>query len=89
MRRSRTLSTETFIINAKKVHGDKYDYTKVNWIDHKSKVIIVCPQHGIFSQSPTTHLNGSGCRDCGYIKNSKREPKENIFLKNQYSGVVI
>jgi hypothetical protein len=72
MRRSRTISTETFIINAKRVHGDKYDYTKVNWIDHKSKVIIVCPQHGMFSQSPTTHLNGSGCRDCGYIKNSKK-----------------
>jgi len=61
----RTLTTEEFIEKAKKVHGDKYDYSKLVYIDRWTKVKIICPIHGEFKQAPYAHLNGSGCRKCG------------------------
>ena len=59
------LTTEQFIEKARKVHGDKYDYSKVKYIDNKTKVCIICPIHGEFWQKPSTHLQGSGCNLCG------------------------
>ena len=50
-----------FIENAKKIHGDKYDYSKVKYIDSKTSVEIICPKHGEFLQSPRVHLRGGGC----------------------------
>lgn len=63
----------SFIEGAKKIHGDKYDYSKVNYINNKSKVDIVCPDHGIFKQSPNMHISKkSGCPKCyGRNKNTK------------------
>lgn len=58
--------TQSFIEKAKTVHGDKYDYSKVLYIKQKDKVIIVCPEHGDFEQTPGNHLNGQGCKVCGY-----------------------
>ena len=58
-------STDEFIDNAKKIHGDKYDYSKVYYVNNKTKVKIICPIHGEFEQKPNTHLNGSGCYFCG------------------------
>ena len=57
-------TTETFIEKAKKVHGDKYDYSKVNYINSQTKVCIICPEHGEFWQRPNNHLNGWGCSKC-------------------------
>lgn len=57
-------TTEEFIKQARKIHGDKYDYSKTNYITSKFKVIITCPIHGDFIQSPTNHLKG-GCVKCG------------------------
>ena len=54
--------TVRFIENAKKVHGDKYDYSKVQYVDSDTKVCIVCPIHGEFEQFPGNHLRGYGCR---------------------------
>lgn len=66
--------TEEFIIKAKKVHGDKYDYSKVNYIKSSQKVCIICPEHGEFLQTPNNHLTGYQCKKCGRkqatIKNS-------------------
>ena len=42
---SRKLTNEQFIEKAKKVHSDKYDYSKVEYIDSKTKVCIICPEH--------------------------------------------
>ena len=56
--------TEVFIKKAKKVHGDKYDYSKVNYVDARTKVCIICPKHGEFWQSPSNHLSGFGCEQC-------------------------
>jgi hypothetical protein len=53
---------------ARAKHGEKYDYSKVKFRGLKSKVSIVCPEHGIFMQSPEKHYEGNGCPECGRIK---------------------
>ena len=54
---SKRLTTEQFIIKAKLVHGDKYDYSKVEYINANTKVCIICPVHGEFWQKPSNHIN--------------------------------
>lgn len=61
---SNPYSTEDFITSAKKVHGNKYDYSKVDYNNTKSKVEIICKKHGSFWQSAEGHLNGYGCKKC-------------------------
>lgn len=63
---ARKITTNEFINNAKKIHGDKYDYSNVNYIIYKIKVDIICPIHGKFNQSPNGHLQGHGCPKCSY-----------------------
>lgn len=58
------LTTEEFIEKAKLVHKDKYDYSKVNYIDSHTKVTISCTKHGDFDQTPSNHLYGYGCPHC-------------------------
>lgn len=60
-----TKTTEQYIEEARIVHGDKYDYSKVEYKNTNSNVIIICPLHGSFSQRTDHHLNGSGCNLCG------------------------
>lgn len=68
---------EQFIADAKAVHGDKYDYSKTNYINVDNNVIIICPTHGEFSISPNNHIrsNGHGCRQCVFddLRSSKEE----------------
>ena len=59
------VTTEQFIQKARKIHGNKYDYSKVNYINAHTKVCIICPKHGEFWQSPHDHLNTQGCNKCG------------------------
>ena len=58
------LNTEEFIKRARQVHGDKYDYSKVEYIKANQKVCIICPEHGEFWQTPNKHLGGAGCPKC-------------------------
>lgn len=46
------------------IHGDKYDYSLVNYKDYITKVEIICLKHGIFKQSPAGHISGKGCPKC-------------------------
>jgi len=63
------LNTQEFISRAIDVHGNKYDYSKVEYIQSKSKVKIICPEHGAFEQTPIEHMRGKGCKYCsGNIK---------------------
>ena len=62
---SRKKTREKVIEAFRKVHGDKYDYALVEYIDNKTKVKIRCKEHGEFEQSPVNHLMGKGCPDCG------------------------
>ena len=53
--------TENFINKAKKIHGDKYDYSKVEYVNNHTKVCVICPKHGEFWQRPKPHLSKHGC----------------------------
>lgn len=74
-------TTEQFIAEAKAVHGDKYDYSKVEYKNNKTKVCIICPIHGWFLQVPKDHLDGIGCKKCGVERRAKaRRLNTNIFI---------
>lgn len=64
---------EEFIEKARKVHGDKYDYSKVVYVNNRTPVCIICPIHGEFWQTPNTHLHGGGCPKCSGNVNFTQE----------------
>lgn len=68
---------ERFIQIANNLHSNKYDYSKINYINNFTKVIIICPIHGEFQQTPQGHLKSCGCRSCGY-KNRYIPRKDNL-----------
>lgn len=61
---ARKYTTEEFVVKAVEVHGDKYDYSRVDYINADSLVTIICPIHGAFEQKPVNHLSGRGCQQC-------------------------
>lgn len=69
----RNKTTEDFITDAREIHGDKYDYSKVEYVNGKQEVCIICPEHGEFWQIPKLHLNGAGCPICnlGFVREYK------------------
>ena len=76
----RSLTTEDFVKKAREIHGDKYDYSKVNYVDTHTKVCIICPEHGEFWQTPADHLRGIGCPNCN---SSKLESEIRLMLDEQ------
>ena len=71
------LNTEQFIEKAKQVHGDKYDYSKVNYKGSKEKICIICPEHGEFQVIASNHLRGYKCPQCN-------KPGRKKFSKNEF-----
>ena len=63
-------SKERFVNNAKRIHGDMYDYSHVKYVNSETKVKIICSEHGIFLQQPNNHLCGKGCKFCDNKKKS-------------------
>ena len=61
---SKTHTSSLFIEKAKEFHGDRYNYSKVDYLNSRTKVKIVCPEHGEFEQTPHGHLKGNGCIRC-------------------------
>jgi hypothetical protein len=76
--KARLMTTEEFIENARLVHDNKFNYDKANYIKSQVKVIITCPEHGDFKQTPNSHLQGNGCKACSESKGEKAVAK---FLK--------
>ena len=74
------LTNEQFIAKAVAVHGDKYDYSEVEYTTTKTPVKIICPKHGVFLQKPNDHLNGRGCQIC---KESHLERKVKMLLERK------
>jgi len=62
-------TTEQFILDAKQIHGNKYDYSLVEYKGNKIVVKIICDKHGCFEQTPDHHLGNHGCDVCGQEKN--------------------
>lgn len=81
-------TTKTFINEGQRVHDFKYSYDKVEYIKNQIKVIIICPIHGDFSQNPLSHIQGSGCPNCGESQGekaiSKFLDKNNISYYRQH-----
>ena len=59
------VSFDEFLKRSKEVHGDTYNYDKVDYVDFKTRVTLTCKLHGDFSQSPRNHVYGKGCPICG------------------------
>jgi very-short-patch-repair endonuclease len=59
-----TNKTELFISKANKIHKNRYDYSKVNYINAKTKITIICREHGDFQQTPSNHLSNYNCQKC-------------------------
>jgi hypothetical protein len=59
---------DDLIVRFKEVHGEKYDYSRVRYVNANTKVQIVCPEHGVFEQVAGHHLNGTGCPRCSIEK---------------------
>ena len=94
----RKKTTEEFIEDAKLFHGERYDYSEVNYKNKNSLVKIKCPDHGVFEQQAGSHLRGRGCIICSGKNQKERnnlalKALENVGLKdrihhrpNQLSG---
>jgi hypothetical protein len=78
---NRRKDTKDFIKRSKKIHGNKYNYSKSKYVVGKTPIIISCKIHGDFFQEPFIHLNGSGCNLCGndLIGNKLRSSIENVI----------
>ncbi len=74
------LTTEQFIEKAREVHGNKYDYSKVEYVNNNTKVCIICPKHGEFWQTPDNHMHGQKCYKCSKISmgNKQRISEEEV-----------
>lgn len=69
-----TVTTEEFIAAARQVHGDRYDYSLVDYVNNRTEVTIICPVHNTFLQTPDSHINAKrGCQDCGGSKPHTRD----------------
>ena len=74
---------KTTIQKFKDKHGDRYDYSKVKYINVKTNIIIICKIHGEFQQKPDRHLRTSGCQKCGNQSRSVSTQKTTIdFIKD-------
>ena len=82
-------TTDEFIKKAIIVHKNKYDYSKVNYINNNTKVIIICKTHGEFKQMPTNHLMGANCYYCGIENMKKKIPETHLnLLKKQIKYII-
>lgn len=84
-------TTEEWIKDARKIHGNKYDYSKSIYTKNNSYIIIICKKHGEFEQWPAAHSsNGSGCPRCKAEIASERNrmSSDNILkrLQEKYNG---
>jgi hypothetical protein len=72
---------EDFINDSISLHGNSYDYSLVEYFNSRTKVSIICPTHGEFKQTPSLHLQGSGCRICANnIKSLKGRKTKQEFI---------
>ena len=92
------ITTEEFIEKAKQKFGDKYDYSKVKCNEAKSKVCIICPEHGEFWKTPYHHLKGQGCPNCtgvrkaykfNLLKEFESEYEFKAFLENNDPNILL
>lgn len=95
----RRLTKEEFVAKSVAVHGDKYGYDKVVYVNNRTPVLIYCVHcKKYFKQTPNDHLKGKGCRDCGFLSTishhkhlpsiNNRKIKYGVGI-NDYDGSII
>lgn len=76
------LTTEEFITKAKAIHGNRYDYSKVEYVNNHTPVKIVCPIHGVFEQRPNNHLHNNGCPKCTILtRAAKHATSQDVWIE--------
>lgn len=81
------LNTKLFIERSIEIHGNKYEYDKVEYFQSKKKVVLICKIHGEFEQTPNSHLSGKGCKKCAGVYKMNREEfiyKSNLIHFDRY-----
>ena len=73
-----------FISKAQIVHQQKYDYSKIKYVNDKQKVSIICPIHGDFEQTPSHHKKGCGCPKCGLSSPKRRSTLTDFIIKAKH-----
>lgn len=78
-------TTIEFVSKAESTHGKVYDYTKINYVNARTPVSIICHIHGEFTQTPNKHLCGYGCPLCGYKRGKmlRTMTHENFLSKSK------
>jgi Zn finger protein HypA/HybF involved in hydrogenase expression len=74
IRRTKSLTTQQYIERAKKIQGYKYDYSLVNYVNSRTKITLVCREHGPFEILPYYFLSGHGCPECSSGTSPERYP---------------
>ncbi len=74
------MTTQEFIEKSIQKHGTKYDYSLVEYLGSNKKVKIICPDHGVFEQLATQHIQGRGCPECG----RKQANKSNMLTQEKF-----
>lgn len=69
------LTFEHFLEVSNNIHGDRYSYDSLSFVDGKTKVKITCREHGDFMQIPGEHMRGRGCKECGDISRARKRKK--------------
>ena len=79
-------TTEQWLLDFKKVHQDRYDYTKSIFLRSGDKIEIICSKHGSFFQKAFNHLNGCGCPKC--ITDKFWNETSGLKFTNNFSGFI-
>ncbi len=82
------ITEDSFISRAKKIHRNRYDYSKVDYRRADESVCIICPTHGEFYQKPKVHLAGGGCQQCfstPKLTTEKFIQKAKVIYGNKYN----
>jgi len=83
--KNQTISEQDFIDKCNKIHKNKYDYSLVKYKNCKIKIKIICPDHGIFEQSPDHHSRGVGCPTCSKYYGDFNKKSLYVFYDNKYN----
>jgi len=75
------LTTEEFILKAKAVHGERYDYSETEYLTKRTRIAFTCEIHGRIEQFPLNHLSSSGCNKCSRTSLLKKPRKKELFRR--------
>lgn len=81
--KAQSKSIEKFIHQANDFHKNKYDYSKVEYVNSFTKIEIICEPHGSFFQTPHDHLKKQGCPTCGKISRIEKRRNHNFVKQAQ------